>query len=209
MKKKDIIEMFTRFQKANPNPTTELRFTSPFELLIAVLLAAQSTDVGVNKATLPLFKVANTPEAMLQLSEVELLDYLQTLNFYKNKTKNVLKTCAILIEKHGGQVPDSQEALEALPGVGRKTANVILNTIFGHPTIAVDTHIFRVGNRTNLAPGKTPLDVENNLLKVVPKEFLHNAHHWLVLHGRYICKARKPMCAYCPIADLCEYGDKT
>ncbi len=208
MNKKIIAEIFTRFQKANPNPTTELLFTSPFELLIAVILAAQMTDVGVNKATRPLFAVANTPEAILQLSEEELLDYLKTLNLYKTKAKNVLKTCAILVEKHNGEVPDSRVALEALPGVGRKTANVVLNTAFGHTVIAVDTHIFRVGNRTNIAPGKNPLEVEQNLMRVVPKEFLHDAHHWLVLHGRYICKAKKPECGKCLIADLCEYSAK-
>lgn len=209
MNKKIIAEIFARFQQANPHPTTELRFSTPFELLIAVLLAAQATDVSVNKATLPLFHIANTPEALLQLSEEILMGYLKTLNLYKTKTKNVLKTCAILIEKYHSQVPDSREALESLPGVGRKTANVVLNTAFGHPTIAVDTHIFRVGNRTHIAPGKTPLEVEQNLLRVTPKAFQHDAHHWLVLHGRYVCKARKPACASCLIADLCEYTEKT
>lgn len=209
MNKKIIAEIFQRFQKANPHPTTELLFTSPFELLIAVILAAQATDVGVNKATRKLYSIANTPEKILKLSEEELLDYLKTLNLYKTKTKNVLKTCAILVEKYDGQVPDSREALESLPGVGRKTANVVLNTAFGHPVIAIDTHIFRVGNRTNIAPGKTPLEVEQNLMRVTPREFLRDAHHWLVLHGRYVCKARKPECGKCLIADLCEYAEKS
>lgn len=209
MNKKIIAEIFSRFKKANPHPTTELLFSSPFELLIAVMLAAQSTDVGVNKATHLLFPIANTPEGLLKFSEEKLMFYLKTLNLYKTKTKNVLKTCAILVEKHHGQVPQTREELEALPGVGRKTANVVLNTAFGHPSIAVDTHIFRVGNRTNIAPGKTPFEVEKNLMRVVPKEFLHDAHHWLVLHGRYVCKARKPNCPSCLIADLCEYPDKT
>lgn len=209
MNKKSITEIFKRFQEKNPNPTTELVFSNTFELLISVMLAAQATDVGVNKATAVLFQVANTPEAILALGEETLLNYLKTLNLYKTKTKNVLNTCIILLEKHEGNVPDSREALEALPGVGRKTANVVLNTAFGHPTIAVDTHIFRVGNRTGLAPGKTPLEVEKNLLQVTPKKFLHDAHHWLVLHGRYTCKAKKPLCSQCPIVDLCECSHKS
>lgn len=208
MNKKIIAEVFSRFKKQNPHPTTELKFSTPFELLIAVMLAAQSTDIGVNKATAVLYPIANTPEALLKFSEEELMNYLKTLNLYKTKTKNVLKTCTILVEKHNGQVPETREELEALPGVGRKTANVVLNTAFGHPSIAVDTHIFRVGNRTKIAQGKTPFEVEKNLMRVVPKEFLQDAHHWLVLHGRYICKARKPLCSNCLIADLCEYSNK-
>lgn len=204
-----IKKIFTRFKQVNPHPTTELLFSTPFELLVAVLLAAQATDIGVNKATRILFPIANTPEAFLQFSEETLMPYLKTLNLYKTKTKNLLKTCAILVERYNGQVPRTREALESLPGVGRKTANVVLNTAFGEPTIAVDTHIFRVSNRTNIAPGKTPFEVEQNLLKVVPQNFQHDAHHWLVLHGRYVCKARKPLCPNCLIADLCEYPDKT
>ncbi len=205
----DIIKkIFSRFKKVNPHPTTELLFTTPFELLVAVMLAAQSTDVGVNKATHLLFPIANTPEALLKLEEETLASYLKTLNYYKTKTKNLLKICAILVERFNGKVPQTREELESLPGVGRKTANVILNTAFGQPTIAVDTHIFRVGNRTNIAPGKTPLDVEKNLLRVVPESFQHDAHHWLVLHGRYVCKARKPLCPNCLINDLCEYPEK-
>lgn len=203
-----IKKIFTRFRQVNPHPTTELLFSSPFELLVSVLLAAQATDVGVNKATRVLFAVANTPEALLKFDEETLMSYLKTLNLYKTKTKNLLKTCAILVEHYNSEVPRTREALESLPGVGRKTANVVLNTAFGEPTIAVDTHIFRVGNRTNIAPGKTPLEVEQNLLKVVPKNFLNDAHHWLVLHGRYVCKARKPLCTNCLIADLCEYPEK-
>lgn len=204
-----IKKIFTRFKQVNPHPTTELLFSTPFELLVAVLLAAQATDVGVNKATRILFPIANTPEAFLQFSEETLMPYLKTLNLYKTKTKNLLKTCTILVERYNGQVPRTREELESLPGVGRKTANVVLNTAFGEPTIAVDTHIFRVSNRTNIAPGKTPFEVEQNLLKVVPQNFQHDAHHWLVLHGRYVCKARKPLCPNCLIADLCEYPDKT
>ncbi len=204
-----IKKIFTRFRQVNPHPTTELLFSTPFELLVSVLLAAQATDVGVNKATRILFPIANTPEALLQFSEETLMPYLKTLNLYKTKTKNLLKTCAILVERYNGDVPKTREELESLPGVGRKTANVVLNTAFGQPTIAVDTHIFRVSNRTNIAPGKTPLEVEQNLLKVVPPAFQHDAHHWLVLHGRYVCKARKPLCPNCLIADLCEYPDKT
>ncbi len=203
------IEIFTRFRAANPAPKTELEYTTPFELLIAVLLSAQATDVGVNKATRKLYPVANTPAAILALGIDELKTYIQTIGLYPTKARNVMATCQILVEQYGGEVPHSREALEALPGVGRKTANVVLNTAFGDPTIAVDTHIFRVSNRTRIAPGKDVVVVEQKLLKFVPKEFLHDAHHWLILHGRYTCIARKPLCWNCLIADLCEYKDKT
>jgi endonuclease-3 len=202
-------EIFTRFRAANPNPETELEYTTPFELLIAVLLSAQSTDVGVNKATRKLYPVANTPQAILDLGVDELKTYISTIGLYNTKARNVIATCQILVDEHGGEVPQSREALEALPGVGRKTANVVLNTAFGEPTMAVDTHIFRVSNRTNIAPGKNVDTVEHKLLKFVPKEFLHDAHHWLILHGRYTCIARKPLCWNCIIADLCEYKHKT
>lgn len=202
-------EIFQRLRDNNPQPTTELEYSTPFELLIAVLLSAQATDVGVNKATRRLYPVANTPEAMLRLGEEHLTEYIQTIGLFRTKAKNVIATCRILLEKHGGEVPEDRTALEALPGVGRKTANVVLNTAFGHPTIAVDTHIFRVANRTRLAPGKDVREVEDKLMKVVPKEFRLDAHHWLILHGRYICKARKPECQRCPIVDLCEYPAKT
>jgi endonuclease-3 len=202
-------EMFERFRAANPKPVTELEYTSPFELLIAVLLSAQATDVGVNKATRKLYPVANTPAAILALGEEELKTYIQTIGLYKTKAKNVIATCKILQEQHGGEVPRERESLEALPGVGRKTANVVMNTAFGEPTMAVDTHIFRVSNRTGLAPGKNVDIVEQKLLKFVPKEFLHDAHHWLILHGRYTCKARKPECWNCMQADLCDYRSKT
>ena len=202
-------EMFVRFRAANPKPETELKYTTPFELLIAVLLSAQATDVGVNKATRKLYPVANTPQAILDLGEEELKGYIQTIGLYKTKARNVIATCKILVEKHGGEVPQDRESLEELPGVGRKTANVVLNTAFGQPTMAVDTHIFRVSNRTGLAPGKNVDIVEQKLLKFVPKEFLHDAHHWLILHGRYTCVARKPKCWNCIINDLCEYKDKT
>lgn len=202
-------EVFTRFQAANPHPTTELAYTTPFELLVAVILSAQATDVGVNKATRLLFPVANTPRAILALGEEGLIPYVRTINLYRTKTRNVIGMCRLLLERHGGLVPRTREALEALPGVGRKTANVILNTAFGEGAIAVDTHIFRVANRTGIAPGKTVLEVERQLLKHVPEEFRHDAHHWLLLHGRYICVARKPKCWNCQIADLCEYKDKT
>lgn len=198
-------QIFERLQEINPHPKTELLYETPFQLLIAVLLSAQATDVGVNKATRRLFPVAPTPDAMLALGENRLLEFLQTINLYKTKARNVLKTCQLLLEKHEGQVPESREALEALPGVGRKTANVVLNTAFGHPTIAVDTHIFRVANRTRLAPGKTTLAVEQKLLRHTPPDFQRDAHHWLILHGRYVCKARRPLCHQCPILDLCEY----
>jgi len=203
------LEIFTRFRDANPKPTTELEYTTPFELLIAVLLSAQSTDVGVNKATRRLYPVANTPQAILDLGLEELKSYISTIGLYNTKAKNVMATCQILVEQYGGEVPHSREALEALPGVGRKTANVVLNTAFGEPTMAVDTHIFRVSNRTKIAPGKNVDEVERKLLKFVPKDFLHDAHHWLILHGRYTCVARRPKCWNCIINDLCEYRDKT
>lgn len=203
------LEIFKRFKSKNAKPTTELRYATPFELLIAVILSAQATDVGVNKATAQLFAKANTPQAILKLGLEGLKSFIKTINLFPTKAKNIIKSCEILIEKYEGEVPCTREQLEELPGVGRKTANVILNTAFGQPTIAVDTHIFRVANRTNLAPGKTPRDVEDKLLKVVSKEYIHDAHHWLILHGRYICTARKPKCPTCIINDLCEYKDKT
>jgi endonuclease-3 len=202
-------EIIARLQRHNPAPTTELRFTSPFELLVAVILSAQSTDKGVNKATAVLFKVANTPETILSLGIAGLTHYVKSIGLFNNKAKNIIATCALLIERHRGEVPNSRAALEALPGVGRKTANVILNTAFGEPTMAVDTHIFRVANRTGIARGKTVRAVEDKLLKSIPPEFLKDAHHWLILHGRYVCKARVPDCAACVIADLCEYRRKT
>ncbi|MFA6920514.1 MAG: endonuclease III [Gallionella sp.] len=201
-------QIFERLQKANPHPTTELEYKTPFELLIAVMLSAQATDISVNAATRHLYPVANTPEAMLALGDAKLIEYIQRIGLYKTKARHVIQTCKILVEQHQGAVPQTREALEALPGVGRKTANVILNTAFGQPTIAVDTHIFRIANRIGLAPGKTVLDVEKKLLKVIPAEFMHDAHHWLILHGRYICQARKPKCGICLIYDLCEYKDK-
>ena len=201
-------EIFTRLKKENPQPTTELVYTTPFELLIAVILSAQATDVSVNKATARLFPIANTPEAILALGEEGLKKYIKTIGLFNSKAKNIIKTCKLLIEKHHSQVPEHQDELEALPGVGRKTANVVRNTAFGHATIAVDTHIFRVANRTNIAPGKTVLEVEKKLLKFVPEEFRHDAHHWLILHGRYTCIARKPRCGSCVIEDLCEYKHK-
>jgi endonuclease-3 len=203
------LEIFKRFRAANPHPTTELEYTTPFELLIAVILSAQATDVSVNKATRKLFPVAHTPAAMVALGVDELMSYIRTIGLYRTKARNVIETCRILLEQHGGEVPRSREALQALPGVGRKTANVVLNTAFGEPTIAVDTHIFRVANRTRIAPGKNVDEVEQKLLKFVPMEFRHDAHHWLILHGRYTCIARKPQCWNCIIADLCEYPDKT
>jgi endonuclease-3 len=202
-------EIFSRLQQANPEPTTELVYSDPFELLVAVILSAQATDVSVNKATAKLYPVANTPEAILALGEGGLKQYIKTIGLYNSKAGNIIKTCRILIEKHGGKVPEDQRELEALPGVGRKTANVVRNTAFGHPTIAVDTHIFRVANRTRIAPGKTVLEVEKKLLKFVPHEFRQDAHHWLILHGRYTCIARKPRCGSCVIEDLCEYRHKT
>jgi endonuclease-3 len=201
--------IFQRLKDENPAPTTELNYSNAFELLIAVMLSAQMTDKGVNKATEKLFPVANTPAAILALGEERLKEHLKTINFCNTKVKNVLKTCQILLDAHGGEVPEDRAALEALPGVGRKTANVILNTAFGHPVMAVDTHIFRVSNRTRLAPGKDVREVEDKLTRLVPKEFLHDAHHWLILHGRYVCVARKPRCAACVIYDLCEFKEKT
>lgn len=209
LKKGDVVELFTRLRELNPHPTTELLYTTPFELLVAVVLSAQATDVGVNKATRKLYPVANTPQAILELGEEKLKRYISTIGLYNAKAKNVIALCKILVEQYGGEVPDNREALEALPGVGRKTANVVLNTAFGHHTIAVDTHIFRVANRTGLAPGKDVRAVEDKLEKVVPKEFKQDAHHWLILHGRYVCKARKPDCPQCVIRDLCRYKDKT
>jgi len=202
-------ELFARLKAANPNPTTELQYTTPYELLVAVTLSAQATDVSVNKATAKLFRVAHTPRKMLELGEMGLKGYIKTIGLYNNKAANIIRASALLLEKHDGKVPANRAALEALPGVGRKTANVILNTAFGKPTIAVDTHIFRVANRTGLAPGKNVVEVEKKLLKVVPDEFKKDAHHWLILHGRYVCKARKPDCAQCIIRDLCEYREKT
>ena len=209
MKREKIVELFRRLRDLDPNPTTELEYETPFELLVSVILSAQATDVGVNKATRRLFAVANTPQAMIALGEERLKRYIATIGLYNAKAKNILATSRALIEQHGGEVPISREALEALPGVGRKTANVVLNTAFGEPTIAVDTHIFRVANRTGLARGRTPRAVEDSLMKVVPAEFRKNAHHWLILHGRYVCKARKPMCPVCAINDLCAYRHKT
>jgi endonuclease-3 len=202
-------EIFRRLREANPKPATELEYASPFQLLIAVMLSAQATDVGVNKATRRLFPVAGTPAAILALGEEKLRSYISTIGLYNAKAKNVLATCVLLLERHGGEVPRTRTELEALPGVGRKTANVILNTAFGEATIAVDTHIFRVANRTGLAPGKTVRAVEDRLEKVVPQEYKRDAHHWLILHGRYVCKARKPDCPQCIIRDLCEYRHKT
>lgn len=198
-------EIFRRLQAIDPHPTTELEYKSPFELLVAVVLSAQATDKGVNLATRKLFPVANTPEKILALGEDGLRNYIKTIGLYQSKAKHIIQTCRILIDEHHGKVPADRESLEKLPGVGRKTANVVLNTAFGQPTIAVDTHIFRVANRTKLAPGKTPLEVEKKLLKFVPDEYKHDAHHWLILHGRYTCIARKPKCTECVIADLCEY----
>ena len=209
MNKQKRIEILSRLREANPNPTTELEYSSPFELLIAVLLSAQATDVGVNKATKHLFPVARTPQAMLDLGVDGVKHYIKTIGLFNTKAENVIKTCRILVEQHGGEVPENRDALEALPGVGRKTANVVLNTAFGWPTIAVDTHIFRVSNRTKLAPGKNVDEVEQKLLKVVPSEFKLDVHHWLILHGRYTCIARKPRCGSCLIEDLCEFKDKT
>lgn len=203
------LEIFRRLHEDNPNPTTELAYTTPFELLIAVILSAQATDVGVNKATAKLFPVANTPEAIHALGVDGLSAYIKTIGLYNSKAKNVIETCRILIERHASQVPETREALEALPGVGRKTANVVLNTAFRQPAMAVDTHIFRVSNRTNIAPGKNVVEVERKLMKFVPKDYLMDAHHWLILHGRYVCIARKPRCGSCRIEDLCEYKHKT
>jgi endonuclease III len=205
MNPSQIDQLFTRLQAARPRPTTELRYLSPFELLVAVILSAQATDKKVNEATARLFAVANTPQALLDLGEAGLKEYIKTLGLYNTKAVNIRKTCVLLLERHGGQVPRDRAALEALPGVGRKTANVMLNTAFGEPMIAVDTHIFRVANRTGLAPGRTVREVEEGLLAVVPDRFKQDAHHWLILHGRYVCTARKPRCAECPLRDLCPY----
>ena len=201
-------EIFERLRAANPHPTTELNYSNPFELLCAVILSAQATDVGVNKATAKLYPVANTPAAVLALGEEGLKSYISTIGLYNSKAANIIATCEILLREHGGEVPNSRTELEKLPGVGRKTANVVLNVLFGEPTIAVDTHIFRVGNRTGLAPGKTPLAVEKGLLKAIPKQYLRHAHHWLVLHGRYVCTARKPKCHLCPIYEECRWPEK-
>ncbi|KNE85455.1 endonuclease III [Aggregatibacter aphrophilus] len=209
MNKEKRIEILKRLRAANPHPTTELNFNSPFELLIAVILSAQATDKGVNKATDKLFPVANTPQAILALGVDGLKEYIKTIGLFNSKAENIIKTCRDLIEKHNGEVPEDRAALEALAGVGRKTANVVLNTAFGHPTIAVDTHIFRVCNRSGFAPGKDVVKVEEKLIKVVPAEFKVDVHHWLILHGRYTCVARKPRCGACIIEDLCEYKEKT
>ncbi len=201
-------QIFERFRAANPEPRGELQYRTPFELLIAVILSAQATDKSVNLATHGLYRVANTPKAMLALGMDGLIEHIKRIGLYRSKAKNILATCELLLQRHAGKVPQEREALEQLPGVGRKTANVVLNIAFGHPTIAVDTHIFRIGNRTGIAPGKNPLEVEQKLLKFVPPEFRLHAHHWLILHGRYVCKARKPECAQCLIEDLCEFRGK-
>ncbi len=202
-------EFFARFKKLEPSPKTELHYVNPYTLLLAVALSAQATDKGVNKATTPLFKTVNTPDTMVALGEEKLADAIKTIGLYRGKAKNVIALSRILLEQHGGQVPQNREALEALPGVGRKTANVVLNVAFGEPTIAVDTHIFRVSNRTNLAPGKNVVEVEMGLEKIVPDHFKSHAHHWLILHGRYTCVARKPLCPTCVVRDLCRFKDKT
>lgn len=209
MNKEAIASFFATLQAANPEPRTELEYSTPFELLAAVLLSAQATDVGVNKATRKLYPVANTPQAILDLGFDTLCEYIKTIGLYRSKARHLLETCRILVERHGGEVPRTREALEKLPGVGRKTANVVLNVAFGEPTMAVDTHIFRLGNRTGLAPGRTPLEVELKLLKRIPKPYLLNAHHWLILHGRYVCQARKPQCWHCTVAAYCDYKPKT
>ncbi len=209
MNRQKRTQIYKRLRKHIPKPETELDYGSPFELLISVILSAQATDVSVNKATAELYAVANTPQAMLDLGEVRLKEYIKTIGLFNSKAKNIIETCKLLMERHGGEVPKTRAELEALPGVGRKTASVVLNTAFGEPTIAVDTHIFRVSNRTGLAKGKTPLEVERRLTKLTPEEFRKNAHHWLILHGRYTCKARKPACPECVIIDLCEYRGKT
>lgn len=209
MNKAQAAAFYARLQAANPAPATELHYASPFQLLIAVILSAQATDVAVNKATDRLFPIAPTPESMAALGEDGLMEFIKTIGLYRTKAKNVIATCQQLIARHGSQVPDDRVALEALPGVGRKTANVVLNTAFGHPTIAVDTHIFRLGNRTGLAPGKTPLAVEEKLLRITPEQYRRDAHHWLILHGRYVCKARKPACEACVVNELCRYKGKS
>lgn len=209
MNREKRIAIYSRLREHMPKPRSELEYHSPFELLISVILSAQATDVSVNKVTAELYPVANTPQAMLDLGEARLKNYIKTIGLFNSKAKNIIATCKILVERHGGKVPKTREELEALPGVGRKTASVVLNSAFGEPTIAVDTHIFRVANRTGLAKGKTPLEVEKRLTKLTPEEFRKNAHHWLILHGRYTCKARKPACPTCVINDLCEYRSKT
>lgn len=209
MKKPEIEEFFRRLAEALPEPKTELRYKNPYTLLVAVVLSAQSTDKGVNKATEKLFRIADTPERMLKLGEAGLVEHVKTIGLFRNKARNIIALSRILVEEHGGKVPRTREALEALPGVGRKTANVVLNVAFGEPTIAVDTHIFRVANRTGLAPGKTPREVEDKLVKAVPAAYLQHAHHWLILHGRYVCLARKPDCPACIVRDLCRFKDKT
>ncbi|MDW3096202.1 MAG: endonuclease III [Gammaproteobacteria bacterium] len=209
MNKTKRTQIFTRLRELNPHPTTELNFSNEFELLIAVILSAQATDISVNKAIGPLYKVANTPDAIYKLGEKKLKTYVKTIGLYNTKAKNIIKTCKILIDEHSSQVPEDRRALEALPGVGRKTANVVLNTAFGHPTIAVDTHIYRVSNRTGIAPGNNVLEVEKRLVRLVPEEFKRDAHHWLILHGRYTCIARNPKCGDCTIHDLCEFRKKS
>ncbi|MEX2365838.1 MAG: endonuclease III [Pseudohongiellaceae bacterium] len=208
MNKNKRAEIFRRLQSENPNPTTELNYLNPFELLIAVILSAQATDISVNKATARLYPVANTPAEILALGVAGLKPYIRTIGLFNTKADNIIKTCRILVERHQGRVPQTREELESLPGVGRKTANVVLNTAFGHPTMAVDTHIFRVANRTGIAPGKNVLEVEKKLLKFIPEQYLRDAHHWLILHGRYTCLARKPRCGSCIIEDLCEFKQK-
>jgi len=208
MSRARVRRFFEKLQRDTPQPVTELQYQTSFELLCAVILSAQATDVGVNKATAKLYPVANTPQAILDLGEAGLKQYISSIGLYNSKAKNIIGTCEILLREHGGEVPDSREALETLPGVGRKTANVVLNVLFGKPTIAVDTHLFRLGNRTGLAPGKTPLEVEKGLLKAIPKKFLQHAHHWLILHGRYICTARKPKCHLCPVFEECGWSEK-
>ena len=209
MKKEQIVRFFATLQAANHEPRSELHYSNPFELLVAVILSAQATDVSVNKATATLFRIANTPQALLQLGQEGLEEHIRTIGLYRSKARHIMQTCQILIDRYNGDVPHSREALQALPGVGRKTANVVLNTAFGKLTIAVDTHVLRVSNRTGLAPGKNPLEVERKLLKRVPAEYLQHAHHWLILHGRYVCKARTPECWRCAVADCCDYKPKT
>ncbi len=209
MNKDKRTEIFERLKANDPNPTTELEYQTPFELLISVILSAQATDVGVNKATAKLYKVANTPQQIFELGVEGLKTYIKTIGLFNTKAENVIKTCAALLELHDGEVPEDRAALEALPGVGRKTANVVLNTAFGHPTMAVDTHIFRVANRTKIAPGKNVREVEDRLVRLIPEPYLKDAHHWLILHGRYVCTARKPRCGACIIEDLCEFKQKT
>lgn len=208
MSRARVTRLFEKLQHNIPQPVTELQYHTPFELLCAVILSAQATDVGVNKATAKLYPVANTPQTILDLGEAGLKQYISSIGLYNSKAKNIIGTCQMLVREHGGKVPDTREALEKLPGVGRKTANVVLNVLFGKPTIAVDTHLFRLGNRMGLAPGKTPLEVEKGLLKAIPKKFLQHAHHWLILHGRYVCTARKPKCHLCPVFEECGWSEK-